>query len=347
MQTMAATRTVSWGQGCADKCSVLPAPVLLLTSFADALWCHSILALGLTSSLHDACALSLLFAAEPSPGGGSAGGFPFLAGGSPHHMADAGVQTGTSLELEAAAAAAAAEEPLPDDGGYDGGYEGGADFGGMDDYEQPDAGGLGPRWAAGWCNAAANRRRLFQATLPSSSKGRLGACVKPAAGELGCWPSPTLAQSCRRHQLRHSGMARSGCPATPAPGCATSSSARAWLWVSGGAACRLGWVAGQWRVVHVWTCPTDFPVRNSTNPSRKQCPPTLFRCLPPTPCRPAHRQARNCARRAPQLPAEAGAAEVVAKREEGVWARAQVRGLAAQSAVLLWPLLAANCAGQP
>lgn len=58
-------------------------------------------------------------------------------------MADAGVQTGASLELGAAAAAAAAEEPLPDDGydgGYDGGYEGGADLGGMDDYEQPDAG---------------------------------------------------------------------------------------------------------------------------------------------------------------------------------------------------------------
>lgn len=91
--------------------------------------------------------------AEPSPSGGSAGGFPFLA--------DTGVQTGASLQFAeaAAAAAAGAADELVHGDDYDGGY--GGDFGGMDDYEQPDAGGLGG------C-AAAGTMRLFGPTAQCS-----------------------------------------------------------------------------------------------------------------------------------------------------------------------------------
>ena len=85
--------------------------------------------------------------AEPSPSGQdeAPGAFPFLAGGgSPVQMADAGMQTGTSLAAEdeeqaAAAADAAAAGALHEDAYGDAG-------GGFEDagaYEQPgvDAGG--------------------------------------------------------------------------------------------------------------------------------------------------------------------------------------------------------------
>ncbi|KAL4452119.1 hypothetical protein ABPG75_007781 [Micractinium tetrahymenae] len=90
---------------------------------------------------------------EPLPAGG--------AGDDHLHMADAGVQTGASLDAEAAVAAAAGGSPgvaadAPADYGYDGGFDDGCEGGEFEDADAPET------------SAAAHRRARRQTKNPGA-----------------------------------------------------------------------------------------------------------------------------------------------------------------------------------